>query len=718
MSRATTTLVDKVAGALSARMGRRGFFARSAVVGSAIAANPVSYALTPTDAYAAVCSCQGQACACGSLCCDGYTEFCCTLTGRNQCPPGSLLAGWWKVDGTGFCSGPRYYMDCNAPCNGCGCGGSGVCSGSCSGTGCGCANGDCNNRKAGCTNFRYGQCNQGVACVGPIICRLVTCIAPWEIDGTCTGTIRVDNATATHDRSCLHGVTGQIDSATEVSGGIRVKGWAIDWDTNASVDVRLIMNSEVVAVVRADRPRSDIAAAHPGMGPNHGFDVVLPGSQGGQRQVCAVAVNIGPGSDGIIGCRTVVSRNPFGVIDNVTVGTGKVTVEGWAIDPDTTNPIDVHVYVAGKGVAVRADRRRADLDVAFGMGADHGFRVTIDVPQGRHRVDVYAINVGGGSGNVLLGSRTIEVGTPIGTVERVDPAPGGLRVRGWARDPDTTDPIQVHLYVAGKGLAVLADDPRPALSSTSPSTNHGFDVVVPAPPGSHELVAYAINDRPGPNALIAVRPVNVLSGAPFGALDVVRAGPGKIAVAGWLLDPDSSDPVDVHVYVDGVGHVLRADRRRSDVAAAYPGYGSARGFSAELPASSGLRTVCAYGINLGPGSNSLIGCRSVLVGGSPFGSLDVARGGSGTIRLQGWAIDPDTAGPIDVHVYVDGVGAGVATASKNRSDVGAAHPLYGPSHGFDVTVGASRGSRTVCVYLINRGRGDNVLLACRSVRVS
>ena len=80
----------------------------------------------------------------------------------NQCPPGSLLGGWWKVDGSGFCNGPRYYMDCNAPCGGCGCGGSGVCSGGCSGTGCGCALGDCNNRKAGCIGFRYGQCNQQV----------------------------------------------------------------------------------------------------------------------------------------------------------------------------------------------------------------------------------------------------------------------------------------------------------------------------------------------------------------------------------------------------------------------------------------------------------------------------------------------------------------------------------------------------------------------------
>ncbi len=59
-------LADKVSGALGSRFSRRGFFARSAVVGSAIAANPLTYALTPTDAYAAVCSCSGSNCDCGS----------------------------------------------------------------------------------------------------------------------------------------------------------------------------------------------------------------------------------------------------------------------------------------------------------------------------------------------------------------------------------------------------------------------------------------------------------------------------------------------------------------------------------------------------------------------------------------------------------------------------------------------------------------------------
>jgi len=126
------------------------------------------------------------------MCCDGYTEFCCTITGSNTCPAGTVAAGWWKADGSGFCGGgPRYYIDCNVvpgqhPCD------------------CGCANGDCGNRKACCTRFRYGQCHQEMPEVGAIMCRVVTCTPPWVFDSTCTTSTATDNNTARHDAACLH----------------------------------------------------------------------------------------------------------------------------------------------------------------------------------------------------------------------------------------------------------------------------------------------------------------------------------------------------------------------------------------------------------------------------------------------------------------------------------------------------------------------------------
>lgn len=202
----TVRLVDRAGTAIAARTSRRSFITKSTLAGSALATVPSAYVLRPGTAYAALCRCNNQDCGCGQTCCDGYTEFCCTLTGENTCPTDTVPAGWWKVDGSSFCTstgapGPRYYLDCNAiPSGPCGSGGVTRQTDSCD---CTCADGDCNNRKACCTAFRYGQCNQAVSCLGPIVCRVVTCTPPWRFDPTCTTATATDNNTRWHNRPCL-----------------------------------------------------------------------------------------------------------------------------------------------------------------------------------------------------------------------------------------------------------------------------------------------------------------------------------------------------------------------------------------------------------------------------------------------------------------------------------------------------------------------------------
>jgi len=195
-------LADRAARFVGRRVSRRRFLERTAMASTALAVAPTDFVLRPTSAYAAICNCSGTACACGSLCCDGYTEFCCTLTGTNTCPPGTIAGGWWKADGSSYCAGPRYYIDCNATCR---CGSGRICPDSCADApwGCGCAKGDCNNRKAGCTQFRYGQCNQQVATVGRIACRVVSCDAAVLVVGNCAPTVAVDDSTANHNKPCL-----------------------------------------------------------------------------------------------------------------------------------------------------------------------------------------------------------------------------------------------------------------------------------------------------------------------------------------------------------------------------------------------------------------------------------------------------------------------------------------------------------------------------------
>ena len=199
----STRLVERASSALGGRLGRRNFLVRAAMAGSAVAAAGTDYVLRPTTAYAAICNCRGQGCPCGSRCCEGWTAFCCTLPGgENRCPDGTFAAGWWKADGSRFCAGPRYYVDCNAHCRCTTCSG-GFCP-HCDGHACACGNGDCNNWGAACNVFRYGQCHQEIGCAGRIVCRVVSCTPPWEIDATCTTASATANETRNHDAACLH----------------------------------------------------------------------------------------------------------------------------------------------------------------------------------------------------------------------------------------------------------------------------------------------------------------------------------------------------------------------------------------------------------------------------------------------------------------------------------------------------------------------------------
>lgn len=493
-------VADRLASFLARRVDRRGLLSTSAVVGSALMVAPSDFILRPRSAYAAVCRCSDSTCTCDARCCDGYTEFCCTISGRNQCPPGSLLGGWWKVGGSSFCgNAPRYYLDCNAPCNDCGCGSSGICSGACSGTPCGCANGDCGNRKAGCTGFRYGQCNQDVACIGPIVCRVVTCLPPWEIDGTCSTAVRTDENTRYHDAPCLRtDPVGAVDLVQRRPGRIRLAGWALDPDASGPISVYAEINGTRVELGRTDKARPDVVAHYPFAG-TPGFDVEVPWTKLGNVEVCVYGINEGLGSTRQIGCRTV-PLSPVGSLDVVRRVPGGVLVSGWTFDPETRNPVDVDVYLNGVQHSIgTASERRPDIaQVHPHWGDAHGFGAVIPwAGDGTVNVCAHGINVGGGS-TTVLGCRNLTVRhTPFGAFDVAARTSGGIRVAGWAIDPDTTAPVNVHVYLNGTSFDVgPATRPRPDVARAVPGWGEarGFDVVLPwSAPGRVDACAYALN---------------------------------------------------------------------------------------------------------------------------------------------------------------------------------------------------------------------------------
>jgi hypothetical protein len=181
----SSALVTRTARVLEGHLSRRSLINRSAFVGSAVAiGSGLDLALKPGTAYGQICQCGNAGCDCGSTCCSGFSEFCCAVGGANYCPDNTVMGGWWVADNSSYCGGPRYYMDCNSTCtcaSGCG-GGFPFCEPSCDQTGCGCGARGCDSYLTGCLQFRYGQCNQDVACMGRIVCRVVACVPPWQVD--------------------------------------------------------------------------------------------------------------------------------------------------------------------------------------------------------------------------------------------------------------------------------------------------------------------------------------------------------------------------------------------------------------------------------------------------------------------------------------------------------------------------------------------------------
>ncbi|MDR6690420.1 hypothetical protein J2X55_001319 [Microbacterium sp. 1154] len=422
---------------------------------------------------------------------------------------------------------------------------------------------------------------------------------------------------------------GYVEAVTAVQGGISVAGWALDPDSTSSIDVHVYVDG-VGSITTANLSRPDVASAYPAYGAAHGFSRVVAASPG-TRNVCLYAINTGLGDNTQLGCRNVDvgapvdrGRAPIGAFDAVTVDGANMTISGWAIDPDTAAPVEARVTVTNyPQISVRADANRPDVGAAYPMyGPAHGFVTTTTVMGGTYTVCVTAVNTGAG-GDSSLGCKNITVPVPdlgrapIGYLDSVSVTGNTVRVSGWALDLDTTSPIQVHIYVGNSGVAYRADGARPDVGAAYPlqGPTHGFDQTMTAPVGQSSVCVYGINNGAGGNALIGCRTITVADHTrpPIGNLEYVGVSGRSIVVAGWAFDPDTTSPIDVHVYIDGVGRPIRADAARPDVAAAYPGTGSQHGFTSTFASTSGSHTVCVYPINDVTGPNTFLGCRTVTI---------------------------------------------------------------------------------------------------------
>ncbi len=112
---------------------------------------------------------------------------------------------------------------------------------------------------------------------------------------------------------------------------------------------------------------------------------------------------------------------------------------------------------------------------------------------------------------------------------------------------------------------------------------------------------------------------------PRGSFDVVSSpAPGQVQISGWALDPNApTTPVSITAYLGGKvdeggasGYELGpiATQERSDLLSLFPRAGAAHGFDSSFPVvGSGRQRLCVYALNIGPGADKLLGCRTVAV---------------------------------------------------------------------------------------------------------
>ena len=413
---------------------------------------------------------------------------------------------------------------------------------------------------------------------------------------------------------------GNVDAVTAGVKSVSVAGWTFDPETPAPIDVHIYVDGGWGGAFTANLPRADIAAAFPGYGAFHGFDVTVPVSIG-THHVCAYAINVGAGSSNpLLGCATVLvpSSIPVGNFESVTLSGSSILVTGWAIDQDYSSAVPIDIYLNGvKAGGFSASKARPDVGRAYpGLGADHGFSESIPAKAGTVEVCVHAIDLQG-TANPMFGCRSVVIpaSTPIGNFESAIFSSGNVTVAGWALDRLSSDPVHVHVYVNGvKKTDVIADGPRRDVGAvyTQSGPNHGFSATVPVAIGSSQVCIYAIDLVGGRNPQLGCRMVVTSQTSPIGNFESAVVSSTGTALTGWALDPDVTDPVAIHVYVNGIKvREYVAESSRPDVGAVYPGYGDKHGFSVTIPAIVSPSVVCIYAIDIGVSPNPILGCRQI-----------------------------------------------------------------------------------------------------------
>jgi cell wall-associated NlpC family hydrolase len=212
---------------------------------------------------------------------------------------------------------------------------------------------------------------------------------------------------------------------------------------------------------------------------------------------------------------------------------------------------------------------------------------------------------------------------PIGTVSSVTSVTGGIRMSGWAADPDAlTTNVTVVGLVDGRStpataVTSVANSGIAAKYHTGPTP--GFALVVPVPTGLHTACLVVRNIGAGISRVLKCVPTplgTTLTASqqathnPRGAITRASASPHSIHFLGWATDPDFiAGRSTVVLYVDGssaatVTTTIYPAPRPADA-------GGFSAFDILVPVPVGAHLGCIWLVNVGLGANASLGCRSM-----------------------------------------------------------------------------------------------------------
>jgi subtilisin family serine protease len=258
----------------------------------------------------------------------------------------------------------------------------------------------------------------------------------------------------------------------------------------------------------------------------------------------------------LVPATSLVNTQPVGVITGATA-TG---VTGFAIDPDTNQPMQVEVQIDGvvQGTYT-ANKFQENLPIQY--GPNHGFAVPLSLSRGRHVITVYGIDKTDPSVRVLLGTSVVTAGNAPGSVIQLargdyiiatavgfanfDPLTWVFRITVDGRTGNTIPASTLGAIVGG--VATLAFK-APAVD---PRVNHTISIeyIDPITLLPQTLASTTLFASPGVVGKITFGNNNVLSGFVYSTLQ-----PEKSLTILMATDAGLVQQFDASAFVPGIGN--------------------------------------------------------------------------------------------------------------------------------------------------------------------